>query len=214
MTSLAVLILVTSVGAAAAPRQAAPAAAAAAEQRGDTRSKADEILAAFNRRKHKVKEKRGVRLEMYKEVRSEPAERADPSAYSGRYVEPDLGSAITLRVSGDGRVEASGAERCAAGAPERRFAVEDAAVDGALLTGTKVYEDGARERVEGLFVELTVEQGPSPERIERRATSFGLAFVGPPREVARGLWREAFFYERVSAAPPSPAATTRQYRAR
>ena len=190
MTFLVLLILVAAVG-------LQPAAA----QRADDRKGADEILAAFTKRKHKVKERSGARVEMFKEVRPATAERPDPADYSGRYVEGNVGSALTLRVDPDGRVEASGSERGAAGAPERRFAIEGAAIRGALLTGTKVYGDGASEPFEGLFVELTTEEGTSPERITHRSTRFGLASVGEPREIVSGFWTDKFFYERMQPAP-------------
>src|SRR5688572_20627704 len=118
------------------------AAVAVASARQDAGGRARELAAHFNKDKHKVKEKRGVRLEVFLEVRGEPAFK--PAAdYSGAY-EAESGFRIELRVSPDGAAEGRGEEPGAGGG--RRFALRDARVSGALLTGTRVYEDGGAER--------------------------------------------------------------------
>ena len=83
-----------------------PASITAQEPGSEQRTR--EILASFNKSKHAVKEKHGVRREKYKEVRSEPALRQDVRDYSGTYEVPDLGYRLTIQVASDGRMEASG----------------------------------------------------------------------------------------------------------
>jgi hypothetical protein len=128
----------------------AAATGAAAARRQDEAARARELAATFNKNKHKVKDKRGVRLEVFVEVRGEPALRESPADYSGTYVsEPDY--ALELRVSAGGDAEGAGSEPSAGGV--RKFTLRGARVSGALLTGTKVYEDGGtEERIEGVFI--------------------------------------------------------------
>ena len=125
--------------------------------RQDVSARARELAAYFNKEKHKVKEKRGVRLDIYLEVRGEPAALTDAAEYSGAYEsEPDY--PLELRVSPDGAVEGRGAEPSPGGA--RRFTLRGARVSGALLTGTKVYDDGGTERVEAVFLNRTERHAP------------------------------------------------------
>ena len=67
------------------------------------------IVASFNKSKHVVKEKRGVRKEKYLDVRSVPAIKQNPADYSGAY-EADLGFSLRLSVDGRGAVEGTGYE--------------------------------------------------------------------------------------------------------
>ena len=66
-------------------------AASVISQQLSSQTKAREIAAAFTKNKHAVKEKFGVRMEKYKDVRSEPAVKSNVSEYSGVYEVPDLG---------------------------------------------------------------------------------------------------------------------------
>jgi len=86
-------------------------------------STAQEIAASFSKHKQVVKEKRGVRVEKYKDVQSEPTVRQDPSDYAGVY-ESDLGSVITVQVAGDGRVRAT----------SNNVELENATIEGGVLT--------------------------------------------------------------------------------
>ena len=103
-------------------------AASVISQQLSSQAKAREIAATFTKNKHVVKEKYGVRVEKYKDVRSEPAVKSNVSEYSGVYEVPDLGYAIRVQVGSDGRIQASGSEK------SRAFALENARIDGALAS--------------------------------------------------------------------------------
>jgi hypothetical protein len=162
-------------------------ASGAAARRQDTGARARELAAYFNKDKHKVKEKWGVRTEVFLEVRGEPVIRKAPADYSGAYEsEPDY--PLTLHVSADGSVDGSGTEPASGGA--RRFTLRGARVSGALLTGTKVYEDGTTERLEGVFINRTVREHPNSAGV----TTFGLGVVFDPPKVGEGFHITRLFY--------------------
>src|SRR5438552_18379504 len=56
------------------------------------------IVASFNKKKHVVREKKGIRVEKYKEIRSEPVILRDIRDYSGSYEAEDLGLSLDLQV--------------------------------------------------------------------------------------------------------------------
>jgi hypothetical protein len=154
-------------------------------QQLSSQTKAREIAAAFTKNKHAVKEKYGVRVEKYKDVRSEPAVKANISEYSGVYEVPDLGYMINIQVGSDGRVQASGSEK------SRAFTLENARIDGALLTAAKVYSDGAREKFEGSFLNRTDRNSATDPGV----TTFGLGVVlTTPVEVS-GITFDKLFYQ-------------------
>lgn len=164
-------------------------------QESHAQKRSEEILASFNKRKHEAKEAFGVRKERYKEIRSEPVVRRDLGSYAGMYEVPGLGYRIQISASDGGKVEANGYEPQGGGTEvSRRFHLEDLRLEGALLTGTKVYEDGARERFEGLFINMTDMEGVSPTQIEHRATTFGLGVVGVRVENG-GVTSDKIFYQ-------------------
>jgi hypothetical protein len=162
---------------------------AGTEGRGqDVGARARELAAHFNKDKHKVKEKRGLRIEVFLEMRGEPAVRKNPADYSGVY-ETESGETLDLRVGADGRAEGQGAEPAPGGA--RRFTLRGARVSGALLTGTKVFEDGATERLEAVFIKLTVRHSPT----EAGTSAFGLGVVfDPPKSGGDGFELTRLFY--------------------
>ena len=152
----------------------------------DAGARERELAAHFSKEKHKVKERRGVRLEVFLQVRAEPAPRA-AAEYSGAYgAEHDY--TLELSVAPDGAAEGRGTDP-APGGP-RRFTLRDARVTGALLTGTRVYEDGGTERLEGLFLNLTVRHS----RTDAGKTSFGLGVVFDPPKPAEGFQYTRLFY--------------------
>jgi hypothetical protein len=162
-------------------------------QAADAQKRADEIVASLNKKKEMVKEKYGVRKEKYKEVRCEPVIKANPSEHSGTYEVSDLGLgySLTIRVGNDGRVDASGYEPTEGGVKEaRQFALRDARIEGALLTGEKVYTDGAVEKFEGVFIKRTVINSPTDDGV----SSFGLGVVGR-QIVIGGLTLDKLFYQ-------------------
>ncbi len=162
-------------------------------QQFSSQQRAQELAASFNKSKHRVKEKRGVKIEKFKEVRSEPVVKADVREYAGTY-EASLGASypLTIAVSSNGRIEVSGSE------PGKEailhFTLRDARIEGGLLTGTKVYADGSTDKFEGVFINRTERDSPT----DTGHTSFGLGVVyNPPRtESDFGFSLAHVFYEK------------------
>jgi len=153
----------------------------------DAGARARELAARFDKDKHKVKEKRGIRVEVFVQMRGEPAPRANPADYTGTYEsEPDC--PLSLRVSAGGSAEGTGYEPSPSG--PRRFALRDGRVDGAVLAATKVYEDGSTERFEGVFLNLNVRD----DRADRGETRFGLGEVFDPPKTVGGVELSKLFY--------------------
>jgi hypothetical protein len=152
------------------------------------------IVASFNKSKHRVKEKYGVRVEKYKEVRSEPAIRANVRDYAGAYeVQGGLGFSLDLKVDGSGNIAATGYEPVDDGATVmRKFTLRNARIEGALLTATKVYASGATEPFEGVFINRTSFESPR----DKGVTTFGLGVIGPSTRVMHGVHMDRFFFER------------------
>ena len=140
-------------------------------QEGNERSR--EILALFNKTKHEVREKFGVRREKYKQIHSEAVVRRALTDYVGNYEVPDLGYTIQITAS----AAVTGSESQGDSHAVRHFHLEDANLEGALLTGTKVYADGERARFEGIFINMTDTEGVSPTEINHQATTFGLGVI-------------------------------------
>src|SRR5258705_7670896 len=108
-----------------------PAQQTHASPSAQTRTQA--IAASFSKDKHVVKEKRGVRVEKYKRVVSEPVVKANPRDYSGTYEAPDMGLAVQLRVDRNGGGEGTGYEPSGPDFPARRgFTLRKGEVQGAL----------------------------------------------------------------------------------
>jgi hypothetical protein len=127
-----------------------PISAFAQESSSERKS---EIVASFNKEKHAVKEKHGVRVEKYKKVVSEPANKPNIRDYSGSYEVEGFGHRINIQVGNDGSVNATGTEPTNGGT--RSFRLEGAKIANAMLTATKVYDDGSTEKFEGVFLNRT-----------------------------------------------------------
>src|SRR5215211_5677264 len=118
----------------------------AVAQTSSVQARTQAIVASFNKSKHVVKEKRGVRFEKYKEVRSAAAIKSNVRDYAGSYEADGMGLTFDLAVDGSGNVTANGYERVNMDSPLwRGFTLRNARFYGALLTGTKVYADGRTE---------------------------------------------------------------------
>lgn len=147
-------------------------------------SRAQELATAFNKQKHVVKEKHGVRTEKYKDVRSEPAVKQNIADYSGAYEVSDLGYVLNIQAGSDGSVQAVGNDK------GRTFRLENARIDDALLTASKVYQDGATEKFEGVFLNRTDRNSPTDPGV----TIFGLGVVLSTPFETNGLTYEKLFY--------------------
>jgi hypothetical protein len=163
----------------------------AISQESYTQKRTREIAASFNKQKYAVKEKYGVRKEKYKEVRCEPVTKHNIRDYSGIYEVPDLGYLINIQAGSDGNIKAIGSEPVGNGGTRqaRRFRLEDAHITGAMVTATKVYEDGATEEFEGVFMNRTEFRSPTDNGV----SAFGLGVVGKPVEFAGGTFDKLFY---------------------
>ena len=160
----------------------------AVSQQPSSQSRAQTIAASFNKQKHAVKEKYGVRMEKYKDVRSEPVVKRNLAEYSGRYEMTDLGFVINIQVGTDGRVMANGYEN---NPHARTFTLENAKIEGALLTASKVYQDGATEKFEGVFMNRTHRDSPTDAGV----TLYGLGVILAAPVEANGLTYDKMFYQ-------------------
>ena len=149
------------------------------------------IVASFNKSKHVVKEKHGVRKEKYLDVRSVPAVKQNPADYSGAYEGTDARFSLQLRVAASGKVEGTGVEPLndEAGV-SRSFTLKDGRIAGALITATKVYANGSTEPFEGVFIDKTVFESPT----DKGVTAFGLGVVGEQFQVG-GVNVDKLFYQ-------------------
>jgi len=163
----------------------------AISQESYAQRRTQEIVASFNKQKYAVKEKYGVRSEKYKKVRSEPVIKQNIRDYSGVYEESDLGYLINIQVGSDGKVEARGSEPANGGTRQSRsFRLAGAKITGAMLTATKVYDNGPTEKFEGVFINRTEFNSPTDNGV----SAFGLGVVGNPVEFA-GVTLDKLFYQ-------------------
>ena len=82
----------------------------AISQESNTQRRTQEIVASFNKTKHKVVEVYGIKKEKYKRVVSEPAIKQNIRDYSGVYEASDMGYLINIQVGSDGSVKATGSD--------------------------------------------------------------------------------------------------------
>ena len=151
------------------------------------------IVASFNKKKHEVREKKGIRVEKYKEVRSEPAILKNVGDYSGSYEAQGLGLSLDLHVDSQGNVTGNG--YVAIDEDQRvfrGFTLKNARIDGALLTGTKVYERGGTEPFEGVFINKTSFESPTDNGV----TVFGIGIVNHTVRLAGGVTIDRVFYQK------------------
>ena len=167
---------------------------ASAQQAAVARSelRTQTIVASFNKSKHVVKEKRGVRKEKYLDVRSVPAVKSNPADYSGAYEDlSGMGFSLRLRVDASGRVEGTGYEPLnGEPAVSRSFTLRNGRVSRALITAIKVYANASTAPFEGVFIDKTVYESPT----DKGVTEFGLGVVGQQVQVG-GVNVDKLFYQ-------------------
>ena len=140
----------------------------------DSGQRTRELASALDKTKYKKKEKANISIEFYIDIKNEPAIR-EPAAYSGTY-EAD-GYQLSLNVGSDGSASGSGYDMNGPASGRGNFTLRNARVEGALLTATKVYEDGRLLPFEAVFANRTVSTGKNAEKVESRETHFGLGFI-------------------------------------
>jgi hypothetical protein len=151
-----------------------------------------EIAAEFTKFKSKTKTRHGVVWTKFRDVRSVPAPAAEPAAYAGDYAVDEFGFTLALRVDPSGRLAGEGSEPTWDGGSLRRFTLRGVTVHGAVLTATKVFEDGTTRPLEGAFLHRTDRDAPD----DPGTTSFGLGVVGVDVQLD-GLRLDRLFYRRV-----------------
>jgi hypothetical protein len=160
--------------------------------------RARELAAGLDKTKYKKKENKYLAVELYIDARNEAAVRSDPSGYSGVYQAE--GYRIELRVTPAGDATAIGYDSPTGDGRELKFVLSEGRVDGALLTGTRIYENRETRRFEGVFVNRTVVTGKNKDNITSRDTRFGLGFVEGGGAIAGGdpdqTWTNRVFLER------------------
>jgi hypothetical protein len=142
----------------------------------NAQAKTDTLINALAKTKYKKKEKKNISIEVYVDIKSEAVVKADPREYSGVY-EAESDYRLELRVSAADKIEGRGYDGEMNGPGRRNFTLQNARIEGALLTATKVYESGGVENFEAVFNNRTVVTGKNPDRIENRETKFGLGFI-------------------------------------
>jgi len=161
----------------------------------DAAQKTRDLVAALDKTKYKKKDKGNVSIEVFVEVKNEVAVKADPAEYSGRY-DAD-GYQLTLSVAKDGKVSGSGFDTLLNSDQTAAFELENAQVNGALLTGTKVYSGGRRLPFEAAFVDRTSRSGTNPNSITDSSTKFGIGFIQTSNGGDKGTdWSNRVFLER------------------
>src|SRR5688572_4482690 len=136
-----------------------------------------DLITALGKTKYKKKEKKNFSSERYIDIKSEAVVKSNAADYTGIYESSDDGYRLELRVSADGRAEGSGFATDFRNPEKRSFTLRDARVEGALLTATLIYADGATEKFEAVFNNRTTVEGKNPNEIESRETKYGLGFV-------------------------------------
>jgi hypothetical protein len=141
----------------------------------DAGPRASELAAALDRTKYKKKDKPNVSIEFYIEIRNEPALRASASEYAGIY--ESEGCRLNLQVGRGGSVIGEGHDSAWENSRGGNYTLKDARIDGAMLSGTKVYENGESKPFEAVFVNRTISNGKNEDQTDTRDTSFGIGFV-------------------------------------
>ncbi|HEX8163131.1 MAG TPA: hypothetical protein VF538_14775 [Pyrinomonadaceae bacterium] len=117
----------------------------------------------------------------HKEKRFEPVARQDVRDYAGRYVGIEDDYVVEVRVGEGGRLVVTSREG------QREARLEDLRIDGARVSATKVYSDGARAEFAATFV----------DRILNGERAFGLMVEKLWVELP-GMTLTQVFYRRVS----------------
>jgi hypothetical protein len=141
----------------------------------DAAQKTRDLVAALDKTKYKKKEKANFSIEVFVDVKNEAAIKTDPSEYSGRY-EAD-GYRLLLAAAKDGSVTGAGFDSFVNVEKTQDYRLKDARINGALLTGTKIYDNGTEQPFEAVFVNRTSRAGSNPKTIANESTQFGIGFI-------------------------------------
>ena len=140
----------------------------------DTTQRTKELVAALDKSKYKKKDKANISIEMFVDIKNEAVVR-EPAEYAGIY--ETEGYRLDLQIEAGGIAAASGYDSFVDGRSHINFVLKDGRIDGALLTGTKVYASGESIPFEAVFVKRTSRAGTRPEETAAGRTAFGLGFI-------------------------------------
>ena len=158
----------------------------------DAAQRTQDLVAALDKTKYKKKEKKNISIEFYIDVKNDPVAKANPAEYTGSYRGEDAGYQFDLQAAANGSVTGSGRDVVDVDSgTSRSFTLRDAHIQGALLTGTKVYDNGQTENFEAVFTNRTVSSGKNANEITARDTTFGIGFIQN-----QGTWTNRVFLER------------------
>jgi hypothetical protein len=147
----------------------------------DSGQRTRDLIAALDKTKYKKKEKANVSVEVFVDIKNEPAGRSDLSEYSGTY-ESD-GYRLTLAVDKGGAASGTGFDSFMDSGKTVNFTLKDAKVEGALLIATKVYENGDALSFEAVFVNRKSRAGSNPNTVNIDVTQFGLGFIQTEKQI-------------------------------
>jgi hypothetical protein len=155
----------------------------------DVNQRTQSLVASLDKTKYKKKEKGVVKVEVYVDVKNSAAVK-DPADYSGVY-DTEFGYRLDLHVDASGAATGSGYDSLDQDGARANFTLRDARVQGALLTATKVYDNGQTQNFEAVFVNRTVSAGTNPGTVTDRESVFGLGFIQ-----TSGSWTNRVFLEK------------------
>jgi hypothetical protein len=140
----------------------------------DAGARTSTLVASLDKTKYKQKEKKNISIEVYVSIKNEAVIR-DAYDYGGNYASEEGDYSLTLHVERGGAASGNGRDLI----NDRRmsFTLKDASISGALLSGTKVYENGEQQKFEAVFVNRTVATGKNENEITSRDTKFGMGFI-------------------------------------
>ena len=151
--------------------------ACVASAQTSTNERTRDLVAQLDKTKHKVKDKGNVHIELYTEVRNEAVVQS-PASLSGHYSSDVPGTyEMNLSVNSDGTATASGYDSVGLPNAVRTNYSFAGRLDGALLSGTRTYEDGRKEAFDAVFVRRTVRSGTSEKDATVTQTAFGVGYI-------------------------------------
>jgi hypothetical protein len=75
------------------------------------------------------------------------------------------------------------------------FTLKNARIDGALLTATKVYDNGTSQPLEAVFVNRNARTGSNPKVVSVDVTQFGIGFIQTGND-SNDSWTNRVFLEK------------------
>jgi hypothetical protein len=162
----------------------------------DTNQKTSELVSALDKTKYKKKEKKNVSIEVYADIKNEAVKPGNPADLTGSYASEESDYRLDLSVDRGGAASGNGYDVLLDSDKRVNFTLKDAKVDGSLLTGTKVYENGKSEPFEAVFVNRTTRSGTRPDAITASETKFGLGFIQHNSPSGSENWTNRVFLEK------------------